>query len=400
MHKPLKILQASAGSGKTFSLTAHYLTLLFSGPNKYREILAVTFTNKATEEMKTRILQVLKGFAAGEPGFDAYKQLVLAAHPALDGVTLQQRADLTYRKILHDYSRFAVNTIDGFVQKVVRGFAFELGLEAGYALEMNEEKVKNELADRLEKALDAAPELLQWIIDLAKERIENDLSWNYRRELLDLSGEIFKERYQPFENAVAALGKEAALDNVFKDYQLLTKGHIAAFKQAITTLAADAAQLLDVLDLDPAQVKGKSRSPLWNLKKIAGGEFDKIKGLAKLVDEPTEWFAPKAAVPANAFEDLNPMLKELTATYAEGLPAYTTAVGFNKNLFYLRLMQEIAVLLKQYRSENENLLISDAQKLISEITKDAGDNPSFIWEKVGNRYKNFLFDEFKTSVNI
>ena len=145
------LLNAPTGSGKTFSLAAHYLTLLFSGENKYREILAVTFTNKATEEMKTRILEVLKGFAIGDGSTksDAYRQLVLAAHPKLNADTLKLKADKIYRKILHDYSRFSVSTIDGFVQKVIRGFAFELGLDSGYSLEMNTEKVKKELLKEL-----------------------------------------------------------------------------------------------------------------------------------------------------------------------------------------------------------------------------------------------------------
>src|SRR3954470_1767743 len=110
MNKPLKILQASAGSGKTFSLTAHYLTLLFSGANKYREILAVTFTNKATEEMKSRILEVLEGLAKADPArkIEDYRKLILAAHPDLTPTDIQLKADQIYRKILHDYSRFSV----------------------------------------------------------------------------------------------------------------------------------------------------------------------------------------------------------------------------------------------------------------------------------------------------
>ena len=155
MPKSVKILQASAGSGKTFSLAAHYLTLLFSGDNKYREILAVTFTNKATEEMKSRILEVLLGFALGDRSkkIEDYRTLVLEAHPGLDAESLRLKADVIYRKILHDYSRFSVNTIDGFVQKVIRGFAFELGLNADYTLEMNYDKVKDELVQKLDESL-------------------------------------------------------------------------------------------------------------------------------------------------------------------------------------------------------------------------------------------------------
>src|SRR5690606_38132939 len=103
MQKPLKRLQASAGSGKTFSLAVHYLTLLFSNENKYREILAVTFTNKATEEMKTRILEVLKGLAenSDDGGIESYRKLLLQDYPSFTREKLSEKADRIYRRILH-----------------------------------------------------------------------------------------------------------------------------------------------------------------------------------------------------------------------------------------------------------------------------------------------------------
>lgn len=400
MPQPLKILQASAGSGKTFSLTVHYLILLFSGENKYREILAVTFTNKATEEMKTRILDVLRGLAQGDEAnkIDDYRKLVLKAHPALTPQSLKKQADVIYRKILHDYSRFSVSTIDGFVQKVIRGFAFELGLDAGYGLEMNYDKVKNELADRLDKALDEQPMLLKWIINLAIERINNNVSWNYRRELLELTGEIFKERYQPFENAMASLSEVADMDDVFKDYQLLTRQSMEVFESAITLGAKDAWDMFQVLDIDNTWLKGKSRSPLLHLPKIINGDFSKILTLGKLIDQEEEWLQKGKS--STLYEELNPCLKTLLSTYHQGLADYVLAQGFNKNLYYLRLMQEMATLLKSYRDESPNLLISDAQNILKGITDDADGNPSFIWEKMGSFYRNFLFDEFQdTSSN-
>lgn len=398
--KPLKILQASAGSGKTFSLTAHYLTLLLSGETKYREILAVTFTNKATEEMKTRIMEVLKGFARGDESkkINDYREIVLKSHPDLDSEQLKLRSDKVYRRILHDYSRFSVSTIDGFVQKVIRGFAFELGLDAGYGLEMNYDKVKNELAERLDKALDKNPVLLQWIIDLALDRITNNLSWNYKRELIELTGEIFKERYQPFESAIKNLGGSADLDTLFKDYNKITRLGIEAFENSIGSLATEALEIFQVEGLTADDLKGKSRSPLMGLQRIADGDFAKVSSLEKLVDEPEQWFQKGADT--GAYFELNPIISKLVHTYRKGLAGYLLALAFNKNLYYLRLMQEMAMLLKEYRNESPNLLISDAQSLLKGITDDADDNPSFIWEKMGSRFRNFLFDEFQdTSLN-
>jgi len=394
MPQPVKILQASAGSGKTFSLTAHYLTLLFSGDNKYREILAVTFTNKATEEMKTRILEVLLGFAKGDPSrkIEDYRVLVLASHPELDTESLKLKADAIYRKILHDYSRFSVSTIDGFVQKVIRGFAFELGLESGYSLEMNTEKVKKELTTKLEKLLDEKDNLLQWVVELALDRISNNKSWNYNVELLKLVGEVFKDKFSSFEVAVNSFGTENT-DVVFKKYIDFSKNLIRKFETDIVDLAETALGIIEVSGFSADDFKGKSRSPLLKFRSIMTGNFADVEKVLKLMDDEENWF-PKGKS-NELFIDINPLLHQIAILYNTGIGDYTLAKAFIKNGYFLRLMQEIAVLLAEYREENETLLISDAQKLLNGIAKDAGENPSFIWEKMGNRYRNFLFDEFQ-----
>lgn len=408
MPKPLKILQASAGSGKTFSLAAHYLTLLFSGENKYREILAVTFTNKATEEMKSRILEVLLGFATGNESkkINDYRVVVLAAHPTLSAELLKQQADKIYRKILHDYSRFSVSTIDGFVQKVIRGFAFELGLNADYTLEMNYDKVKDELVQRLDESLNHNQHLLQWIIDLALERINDNKSWDYKKELINLISEVFKDSYEVFEHAINALGVEN-IDQLFKNYIDITKAEITNFEAQFIALGKEALQRYENYDIDTACFKGGSKSWICKLAVLQNLDYERAAKIFTLIDDPEAWFKPNKEEIA-LYDELNPILKKLHAFYTEKRATYSLAVAFNKNLYYLRLMQEVAVLLSDYRKENGNLLISDAQKLITGITnpkdefgKDIEDkNPSFIWEKVGNKYRNFLFDEFQdTSVN-
>jgi ATP-dependent helicase/nuclease subunit A len=391
MPKPLKILQASAGSGKTFSLTAHYLTLLFSTDSRYREILAVTFTNKATEEMKTRILDVLAALAKGEKEVNAIRDIILASHPALNAERLQVQAGKVYRKILHDYGRFSVSTIDGFVQKVIRGFAFELGLDSGYVLEMNFEKVKSELADRLNNQLDQNPSLLQWIIDLALDRIDSNKSWNYHHALTDLAGEIFKERYQPFEKAMQVLLQEQEIDPLFLEYNQLTRKTINDFEAQLKELAVQAAKIFDGTDLK--SLKGMSKSPLNSLQKIADGDFPKIKSLEKILNDANEWFKPGNS--DALYYQLNPLLNTLCSIYQNGLQEYTLAKAVNENLYYLRLMQEMANLLKTYRQESGTLLISDAQNLLQGITGTDDTNPSFIWEKMGSRFQHFLFDEFQ-----
>lgn len=397
--KPLKILKASAGSGKTFSLAVHYLTLLFSSDQKYREILAVTFTNKATEEMKSRILDVLRGIAQNNPSasIESYRSLLLKAFPQYTAAQLQERADRIYRYIIHDYSRFSVSTIDGFVQKVIRSFSFELGLDASYALEMNIDKVKNNLVERLELALDKKPALVKWIISLAKDRIDENKSWNYKAELLSLTSEIFKERFASFEHALFKIGEEK-IDAVFAKLAKDTKLSVQEFSSKLVAYATEALALMEQGGISTDHLKGKSRSPLLSkLIKIKNKDFKDINGLKKLIDNTEDWYQKGLEFPETAA--INSLLKDIDAYYQQHISDYILGTQFNKNVYYLRLMQEMTSLLKAYRDESGNLLISDAQNLLSGITEDAGDNPSFIWEKIGNRYKNFLFDEFQdTSV--
>ena len=199
----LDIYKASAGSGKTFLLTIQYLQLLFEQPANYRHILAVTFTNKATAEMKERILGELEKLARGTPTIYADKSLQAMPGKSLPG--LQAQAKTIYSAILHDYSRFAVTTIDSFVQKIIRSFAFEIGLDAGFKLKLNTDIVKEDLAGRLFRLLDTDTSLRHWVTELAVKRLSEGKNWNFREDMLELSNELFKEPFQEFEAALKTL---------------------------------------------------------------------------------------------------------------------------------------------------------------------------------------------------
>jgi ATP-dependent exoDNAse (exonuclease V) beta subunit len=390
--KPLKILRAAAGSGKTFSLTVQFLILLFSGKNKYRQILAVTFTNKATAEMKHRILSVLEALAKGDwDPVRGYLDALNKAYPQWSQQQLQQQAAIIFSQILHDYSRFSVSTIDKFVQQVIRGFTFELGIDAGYRIEMNLGKVARELSEKLHESLEAKPELLQWIIDYAKRQINKEEPWSYQRTLLGLSKSIFSEDYQRFDEAIRADEEDA----FFKDMEMQLSATITSFESKIKTLYEQAQKIFLASGVEADMLNGKSRNFL--LKLAADLPVENIPKFEKYVNAPEAWENkkdPHIAVTA-LYQQLNPALINLLDFYRKAAPEYTLANALEENIYYLRLMKEMSRLLSAYRSENRLLLISDAAHLISGITRDIGDNPSFIWEKSGNRYTHFLFDEFQ-----
>lgn len=402
---PLKILKASAGSGKTFSLTLHYLGLLLSNENSYREILAVTFTNKATAEMKERILSVLEGLATGDTcsKINDFRSLLLKQFSQWSAAELQQKAHAVYRKILHDYGRFTVSTIDGFSQKVIRSFTYELNLDAAYKIEMNTAKVKQELSVMLNQLLDERPDLLEWIINYAEQKIANNENWNYRQQLLKLAGLIFTENFQEFNASIAAASSADVFKLLNKDVQEKTEFFLDALQQSIQTFKLS----FHSFGLQAEDLKGKSRNKLIAASKISdqvhklsmsdiSALFDKFLAL---IDNEAAYTGADKSIRYDIQEAMAPILQNFTELYAL-FPSYIGYQAVQNNLYYLRLLKEMSDLLSQWRKDNGAQLISDAQILLNRIGLDEHSDPTFIWEKIGNRYNYFLFDEFQDTSRI
>ena len=186
-----KILNASAGSGKTYQLAYNYVRELISQPASYRHILAVTFTNKATEEMKSRILKEIHRLAADYRS--SYRKLLMR-DLGLTPDEIKKRATEARSKILHDYSRFTVLTIDTFFQRILRAFIKELGLDLNYNIELETASILTKSADTLIEEITTNRELLGWLTRFVEERIEEGKGWDVREGILALGDEIFKER--------------------------------------------------------------------------------------------------------------------------------------------------------------------------------------------------------------
>ena len=186
-----RILNASAGSGKTYQLAYKYVRDVVEQPGIYRHILAVTFTNKATEEMKSRILKEIHLLASGQPS--SYLDN-LCRELSLDAATVRRRAREVRSKILHDYSRFTVLTIDTFFQRILRAFIKELGIDLNYNVEIETASVLTKSADTLIEQITTDRDLQRWLTDFVQERIDEGKKWDIRDGILTLGGELFKEK--------------------------------------------------------------------------------------------------------------------------------------------------------------------------------------------------------------
>ena len=172
MNKPLTVYKASAGSGKTFRLAVEYIKLVHSNPQAYRNILAVTFTKKATAEMKERILKELHLLSV-DPARSPYTE-ALRRDLHIDRQQIQARAQHGLHAILQDYTRFAVLTIDSFFQQVVQSFAREVGLSAQFTISLEQKEIIRQAVDDIFFALNhrqTTEELSTWIQDFARDNI-------------------------------------------------------------------------------------------------------------------------------------------------------------------------------------------------------------------------------------
>lgn len=191
----LTIYKASAGSGKTFAITREYIHLLFRDTENYKRILGVTFTNKATAEMKSRIIADLNRLARREKS--DYSEGLISVY-RLSPEELQERASLILSKILHDYSHFSILTIDSFFQRVIRAFAREIGYYQGFDIELDQDRILTEAVDQMIFDLDSNPALKDWLVKFAEEKILEGNSWDVNRDIERLGSEVFKENFKEF----------------------------------------------------------------------------------------------------------------------------------------------------------------------------------------------------------
>lgn len=192
----LQIFKASAGAGKTHRLTGEYIKLLFGQSYAFKHILAVTFTNKATDEMKQRILQEL--FTLSQPGTGSDYLGQIMEFTGRDEQWVRGRAREILISILHDYTSFRVSTIDKFFQMVMRSFARELGKMATYNVELDRDSVLAKAVDRMFSNLDTpeSRKLLDWLIEYSLDAVDKGSSWNVKGEIMRLGGQLFSEEFK------------------------------------------------------------------------------------------------------------------------------------------------------------------------------------------------------------
>lgn len=389
----LKIYKASAGSGKTYNLTLEFLRLLFHQKDNYKHTLAVTFTNKATEEMKTRIISDLYKMASGK---ESNYVALLADEFKLSQEEVRLKAKEILTQILHDYSSFNISTIDKFFQQTMRAFTREIGLQGGYNVELDQSRILSEAVDKMLLSLSKSEnkELLNWLLEYSESMVEEGDSWDFTKKIKELSAEILKEEY---------IKKRAVSDE-----SRLSKIHIKGYIEKIRTIKKDFEQYLKNAGEQGILLAGQCGIEEGDCPKY--GVLDQFKswqnGNAKIytkadaaAQDAAKWTKakPKAEIQSRvtAWQDAGAMnlLYRTIQFINEHEADYVTANVIQKNIFTQGILTDIADKIQEYKKENNIMLISDTTQLLNRII-DGSDTP-FIYEKIGSYINHYMIDEFQ-----
>lgn len=401
MTQPLTVYKASAGSGKTFTLATEYIKLLVANPLGYREILAVTFTNKATEEMKRRILSQLYGIWRQLDDSRAYADAVCRELDASPDFVSRQ-AGVALHLLLHHYSYFKVETIDAFFQSVLRNLARELDLTANLRIELNDLQVEEMAVDKMIEGLDEKSLVLQWIMRYIYTNISDDKGWNVIGQIKKFGQTIFRDFYKQASKQIdSKMSDEGFFDRFSERLRSEKADSIEKMREyAETFFDAIEGEGLSIDDF-PYGVGGVCGF----FVKLRQGDFDEKavgRRVADCLDAPAKWANKNSPyrqrITLLAEEQLIPILRYAVDDRPHQWSRLKSSEQALRHLDQLRLLSTIERKVHELNEDANRFLLSDTQTLLRSLINDS-DSP-FIFEKIGTRLEHIMIDEFQDTSTV
>lgn len=397
IYMELLVYKASAGSGKTFTLAVNYIRRLILNPRAYRQVLAVTFTNKATAEMKERILHQLYGIREGDPASDPYLKHINEGL-GMEEEELRQRAGAALQYMLHDYNGFRVETIDSFFQSVMRNLARELELSPTLDIELNNAEVLSDAVDSLIEKLTPTSPVLAWLLDYINEYITEDKRWNVSNEVKSFGRNIFDESYiergEALRQCLRAPDTLKLYRNVLRELETEAleqmKGFCERFENELEGQA-----------LVPEDLKGGAKGIGSYFRKLRDGKLadkDTVNAtlqncLASAQNWSNKTSARKGEIIRLAETRLVPLLQEAEELRLQKNRIVNSCRLSSRHLNKLQLLNHIDEEVRTLNREHNRFLLSDTNALLHKLVRE-GDS-SFVFEKIGANIRNVMIDEFQ-----
>jgi len=387
----LIVLNASAGSGKTYSLVLTYLRLILNSAkdeNAFSEVMAMTFTNKAAFEMKDRIISYLHNISIlNELNGDLFEKTEgicreLCSQLKIEIPTVVKRSEIALKSILHHFEDFNVVTIDKFNLRLIRSFSKELNISGDFKIVLNEEEILDNVVENLLDSLDhkAQIQLTNLVLNYSREKLNEEQSWNFQKDLKLFSLILTNEKY------FSQIDDLMKLDFSNDDYKLL-KIKIHDLEITIKSEAKELFNEFSVLDFDRLPGKSKSKLAIDKLNSDSIFDYAQEDGsffTASMIENLHKENPKGDIFPFHLVEKAIIFNNRFIATTEEYL-VYKTALKHFHNLALLKFISSELVRVK----EKEHIIrISEFNTLISQLIQD--EYAPFIYERLGTKYKHFF----------
>ncbi|MCK5839143.1 MAG: UvrD-helicase domain-containing protein, partial [Bacteroidales bacterium] len=401
--KNFVVYTSSAGSGKTYTLVKEYIKIVLSNPASFRNILAITFTNKAANEMKFRVLRnlIILSKPVENRGSDIIKFLLpeIISETGLDETVIAKNADKVLTLILHQYSDFAVSTIDSFIYKIIKSFSYDIHLPFDFDVELDTDKLIAGAVDYLLGEVGIDEQLTKLLIHFTEAKADMESDWHIEKDLQNFGRNLMDEgSYDHLKRL-----KEVSLGDFFSISSILLK-EIKIFENQLNSYATAALSLVEQKGL-VAGAFFQSRSgilkyfeyiTLKNFKKLDPNSF-----VLKTINED-RWYSTSATIEQkNAIDeiklDLRNIFDDISSYSSKHYEEYLLFRLLYRNIYPLALLNEIGNIIDEIKTYNRKIPISEFNKRIAEIVLN--EPVPFIYERIGEKYAHFLIDEFQdTSV--
>lgn len=382
-----KTYKASAGAGKTTNLVAEYLAICLKDIAKYRHVLAITFTNNATAEMKSRIVHTLQQFSthsyeqlgrSDKAVFDIVQQL-----SGLDATVVIARSAQLLEKILFDYQNFTVSTIDSFFQRILRSFAYELGLNMNYSVEITLDDYYEQTIDTLyNKISKEEPELTRKMLAMVNNQLSENGYWNVDKELQHFLHEACTDELSAIPLAELKKIDYAGALSALNEQILKTKKDLEA-------LLAEGRALLESTGLPATAFESKRSTSIYKWFEKASVDKMPTSQFLQLAIEDKTSFLKEGYADDRVDVDLRQQYLKIRETFC----SCEKLKYFYKNMRDLHLLFDLKELIDEIRERDNKFFLSDTNYTINSEIKD--EETPFIYEKVGNKYEFFFIDEFQ-----
>jgi ATP-dependent exoDNAse (exonuclease V) beta subunit len=396
--KNFVIYKSSAGSGKTFTLVKEFLKIALSDtqnpPQRYKRILAITFTNKAAAEMKERVLRALKELSEGK---NENLQEILCAELSIDQTALKKRSLTLLFDILHNYGNFSISTIDSFTHTIIRNFSHDLDLPVNFDIETDESEIISKCIDQLISRIGIDEDITKLVLEFSRSKTDEQKSWQVDEEIKSFAEKILRNSDVEKTSVLRSLS--------ISDFTEIRRQLIVRNKSLEKELKEIGDTFFELLRQNNLQVTDfyySDKGICGYFKKLSELRFteDNLVGsyVRASINEDKWYTAKKGNGAAETTIDsikgtIRGLFEKAQELIEKNISDYIIRRSILKDLYSLSLINEIDKLVQAFKEEENILFISEFNQRIAQIIST--EPVPFIYEKIGERYKHFLLDEFQ-----